>query len=127
MRKYKKTAHIKRLRGIQAEICRLRDKICQRCNRDHGKMDTSHIFPKGQYRSAQFLMENVKLLCYQCHRWWHENPIEATDWIQKYLGAEKYKLLHDTVKRTNHLVDRIFLDQTEIKLKELRDEYLAKN
>lgn len=125
MRKYKKTAHIKRLRAIQAECCRLRDKVCQRCGSGGGKLDTSHVFPKGKHPSMQFLMENVKLLCsLKCHKyWWHTHPIEATKWFKEKF-PERYKFL---LKKSQEsiLVDRVFLDQVEIYLKELRAEYLS--
>ena len=25
--------------------------------------------------------------------WWHKNPLEAHDWLQKYIGQERYEYL----------------------------------
>lgn len=124
MKKFKKGVVIRRLRRLLSEVVHLRDQKCQRCGREEGKLDTSHIFPKGHYPSMQFLMENVKLLCYQCHRWWHENPILATDWVKKYLGAERYQMLLEASQRST-TINQVFLEQTEIRLKELKSELMG--
>lgn len=124
MKKFNKGVVIRRLRRLQSEVCHLRDKKCQRCEKEDGKLDTSHIFPKGHYPSMQFLMENVKILCYRCHRWWHENPVLATDWVKKYLGSEKYEMLLSASQRIT-TINQVFLIQTEIKLKELKSELLG--
>ena len=117
MKKFKKGVVIRRLRRLLSEYCHLRDKKCQRCHRTSGKLDTSHIFPKGHYPSMQFLTENVKLLCFQCHRRWHEHPIWATFWIKQYLGEARYNALIE-ISKTTKTVDRVFLEETEINLKE---------
>lgn len=124
MKKFKKGVVIRRLRRLQAEVCHLRDQKCQRCGREEGKLDTSHIFPKGHYPSMQFLMENVKLLCYQCHRWWHENPILATDWVKKYLSLEVYQNLLSASQRSE-TVNQDFLERAELKMKELKSELMG--
>ncbi len=84
-------------------------------------MDTSHIYPKGRYKSLQFLPTNSKLLCVQCHFWWHENPVEAGKWVEHYLGPSRYKSLQERA-REHILVNREFLEDTERKLKRWRDK-----
>ena len=125
MKKYKKGVVVRRLRIKFAKLIKLRDQKCVRCGREDGSLQASHIFPKGSYPSMQFLPENAKLLCYQCHAiFWHLNPILATGWIKKYLGMEQYRLLVETSQRTRS-VDRLFLEKTELWLKEWESELTA--
>jgi Bacteriophage Lambda NinG protein len=56
-------------------------------------LDTSHIFAKSVYPHIQFDLDNVILQCRHCHKWWHANIQEAKEWIEKYLGAEQYRIL----------------------------------
>jgi len=124
-RKYSKRNHVKRLRRLLSEVIHLRDKVCQRCNKADGKLDTSHIFPKGSYPSLQFLPDNVKLLCFRCHRiFWHNNPVEASKWLLEYLTPSKYEHLRSLTQQTN-TINRPFLEQSEIMLKEYRAELLG--
>ena len=97
----------------------MRDKKCQKCGNPDSKLDASHIFPKKTYPSMQFMPENAKLLCgYPCHLfWWHQHPVAAGEWIKDYLGEEKYEFLLKRSQETR-TVNRVFLEQAEIKLKE---------
>lgn len=126
MKKYNKTAHVHRLRVLLREVMLLvYGHKCARCGKEDSKIDTSHIFPKGTYKTMQFLVENVKPLCYYCHQhFWHANPIKATAWVKEYLGKEKYAELQKKTLTTNTF-NRTFLDQEEIRLKELRAEILG--
>lgn len=115
---------MRRLRKLLSEVVRLRDKKCVRCGRSEGKLDCSHIFPKGRYPSMQFLLDNVKVLCFNCHRnFWHLNPVLANDWVRKYLGSEKYNALKEVAQMTR-LITRQFLDDSEKILLEQKEEFL---
>ena len=71
------------------ELCktyvRLRDhNICQRC----GKMvvgrqaHTSHVVPKSHGNILRYDDQNLKVMCNYCHKWWHGNPIESSEWFE---------------------------------------------
>lgn len=36
---------------------------------------------------------NAKALCNNCHRWWHSNPTEATEWLIGVVGQARYDRL----------------------------------
>ena len=66
----------------------------------------------------QFLPDNAKILCYQCHiQWWHKSPIEATQWISAYLGGAKYQWLL-LKSRESETINETWLKQTEDALHE---------
>ena len=68
----------------------------------------------------QFELDNVKLLCFNCHRnFWHLNPVLANDWVRKWMGSEKYKNLKDSANIQNVLMNRVWLDAKETELKTL--------
>jgi Protein of unknown function (DUF2726) len=59
-----------------------------------GYLQASHIFPEGIYHSMKFDPENMPGMCTQHHiYWWHENPLDAHNWLRKYLGEERYNYL----------------------------------
>jgi hypothetical protein len=75
-------------------------------------LDDSHIFPKGKYPLARFLVENNVLQCRWCHEWWHAHIQEAAEWIRQYLGQRKYQELLEAV--TNP--DPMFRDLTKVEI-----------
>jgi hypothetical protein len=52
----------------------------------------AHIVAKGCGASwRRFDVLNIILLCYRCHRWWHDNPTESGKWFaEKYPDREVY-------------------------------------
>jgi hypothetical protein len=60
-------------------------------------LDDSHIFPKGKYPLARFLVDNNVLQCRWCHEWYGENPDAGAEWIEYYLGIRKYRQLEQQV------------------------------
>lgn len=128
MRKYSKRAQINRMRRLLSECVKLRDKKCVRCGKEDGKLDCSHIFPKGRFSSMQFELENVKLLCFNCHRnFWHLNPVLANDWVRKWMGSEKYENLKETANTQNVLINRGWLDSKETELKNALEGFRREN
>ena len=124
MKKFKIGVVVRRLDREFSRLIKLRDKKCQRCGREDGTLQCSHVYPKGTYRSMRWEPDNAKLLCYRCHLWWHLNPVLAADWLREYLGVTKVNLLRDASQITQ-LVDRMFLLNIEIKLKEFESELTA--
>src|SRR3990167_7762513 len=62
-------------------------------------LQLSHIYPKGEYHNLEFEFDNVKILCKRCHLfWWHKNPVEAVEWLEKIIEKkrlDRLKLLKD--------------------------------
>ena len=87
----------------KVEVRERDDGKCQRCGRTTGVMNCSHIYPEGQYHSLSAEPINMKLLCFQCHMWWHENPLEAGKWIRQKF-PDRLKIL-DKMARQNNKVD----------------------
>lgn len=59
-----------------------------------GALQASHIFPEGIYHSMKFDPENIIAACYGHHiGWWHKNPLEAHNWLQKHIGQARYEYL----------------------------------
>lgn len=60
-----------------------RDKgLCQKCKRPGHHC--SHVFSKGAHPNPfiRFEKQNLKLLCWECHEWWHKNPEQAMLWFE---------------------------------------------
>jgi len=107
------------LRELLREAALLRDKNkCIRCG--HLKrLSTSHIYPKGRYKTMEYDLDNVKILCYSCHlQFWHKNPIEAKEWLDSKLPKERLqrlKLMSQTSRKMpNYNSIKLYLEQ-EIK------------
>lgn len=72
-----------------SEFIKKRDCYCQRCGKSDGKLECSHIFSR-RHQGLRYDEHNAKLLCFSCHRWWHENPLEAVEWLKTIIGVERY-------------------------------------
>ena len=83
----------KKLYALLHAIVRLRDG--PRCLRHGGtdRLQMSHIYPKGRHKLMEFLTINVKLLCPDCHAWWHANPAKAREWLKTAIPVERQKKL----------------------------------
>lgn len=76
-----------KLDSLFSKYVRLRDKFCRRCyTRD--QLECSHIVGRANLAGRWHHM-NAIALCRDCHRWWHHNPNDASDWLK-----EKYPLLY---------------------------------
>ena len=80
---------------------------CQRCKSRNNILQCSHVLPKGRYKSLRYNPVNVTCLCAGCHKWfWHESPLEATEWFKTtfperwiYLTEAKKKITKMNVER----------------------------
>ena len=64
---------------------------CEWCKRENepGKLQISHILPKGSHPKIRHYKPNVLLLCYHCHLGlWHKDPIKAWEFIRDYKGED---------------------------------------
>lgn len=86
----KKTPKKRIQNRIEKELrtyCRLRDKNqCQKCDRYVTGVSSqmSHVIGRGQNGRLKYDPQNVKILCPECHRWWHANPPESGVWFREY-------------------------------------------
>jgi 5-methylcytosine-specific restriction endonuclease McrA len=96
----------KRINALLHELVRLRDReSCRRCGTTE-RLQLSHIYPKGRYRSMEFDPWNVKLLCVGCHLyWWHKNPIEAWEWLKTVWPEKELARLKLMSNTTGHRFD----------------------
>lgn len=83
----------KRLDDLCREIVRIRDKdTCQHCGKHVEGQDShpSHVVPKGKGASQRrWDLLNIKVLCFSCHRWWHDNPTESGRWFVEAFPARQ--------------------------------------
>ena len=65
----------------------------------------SHIKSKGAYPHLKFDLQNMILLCYNCHIGkWHHEPTEAGVWFKKTF-PERYRYLEKVKNvRTHHSI-----------------------
>lgn len=104
---------------------RQRDKmICQKCDKEiqsyigsDGQVkapgaDTSHVFCKNVYKSLKYDEYNLKLMCMACHKWWHNVPIESSEWFKEkfphrwdYLQKEKIIIKKMTIVQIEELIE----------------------
>ena len=75
-----------------SEFIKKRDVYCQKCGKSDGKLECSHIFSR-RHQGLRYDEDNAKLLCFGCHRWWHENPPEAIEWLKSIIGEDAYNKL----------------------------------
>ncbi len=77
--------------SVFSQCIRLRDKNkCQKC----GKKGTqnSHFYGR-RYESTRFEPDNCMTICFSCHRFFHENPVEQVEFMKKRLGEKRFDSL----------------------------------
>ena len=108
-------------RGLNLRMldCLLREVVlrrdgfkCRKCDRGKqrgrgGGLQAAHIFPKGQYPSMRYELQNVVCLCASCHIYgpdaWHRHPIAAQEWAKEHFGTDYlWRLSVTALTRTQH-------------------------
>jgi hypothetical protein len=56
---------------------------CERCGRSDGKLDACHIIGRQNFR-LRWEPRNGMCLCFRCHGWWHDHPLESGPWITNH-------------------------------------------
>ena len=92
--------------------------ICCRCLQYKGYegLQVAHFWGR-RYRSIRFDESNVCPLCFSCHQYFHENPLEYVEFFRKYLGEEGFDLLQARMRQIGKIdreAIRLYL-QEEIK------------
>ncbi len=97
---------------------RCRDRmVCQKCRKEilnPQGADTSHVFCKKTYKSLKYDEYNLKILCMWCHKWWHNNPLESSDWFKTEF-PDRWRYL----MKEKNIIRKI----TEVQIDELLDHY----
>lgn len=83
-----------------SEFIRLRDGCCMKCGKPGtetkagmiGGLECSHIFSRS-HTATRYDPDNAKTMCFKDHRWWHENPPDAVEWLKSIIGQQAYDLL----------------------------------
>ena len=107
---------IDRLDVLVSKIVRGRDHQCVECGRypeDGFQLTHAHIFPRDNM-SVRFDPHNGVTLCFPCHRWYQDHPIEFKVWVIRLIGQEKY----DSLERQARTIE----DYPEWRLKDLYRE-----
>lgn len=130
-KKSKRKKLTEKLDGLIRQIVRLRDdNRCQKCGKFIEGSDSQpcHVVPKGKGASLRrFDLLNIFLGCMHCHRWWHENILDANDWFKekfptRYAYLEIYRGGKPCPISTAEMESLV--ETCEQKLKELKGEQL---
>lgn len=70
---------------------RARDKVCQRCGTTEG-LQCSHFISR-RYLAVRFNPLNAEALCFRCHKFFTERPLEADQRAREQLGEYVYEEL----------------------------------
>lgn len=72
---------------------------CQRCGRgpDKVQLQCSHIYTRANL-AVRWDLLNATCLCAACHRWWHQNPKDAIEWLEGIYTPEKLRQLTERAR-----------------------------
>lgn len=73
---------------------KLRNGVCERCRRNVGyaRLQVSHYHGRRK-QSVRFDPLNISVICFSCHRFFTENPLDHTEWFKNRLGEKEFKKL----------------------------------
>jgi 5-methylcytosine-specific restriction endonuclease McrA len=107
---------------LAGTIAKQRDKYkCQHCGRTKTKgykIDASHVIPKETNKWLAANPENIKALCARCHRWWHNNPLEAGLWYSETFPVLANKLRTENQNKPKQLPSVVYWRQLKTELSE---------
>ena len=101
--------------GIKREACdkwfsdviRLKaNHTCECCHNQDRQMHCCHIYGRGA-KSVRWSIDNALCMCSYCHRYFTENPIAFTNFLQVYLGKGHMEMLNEkwrVILKTNKLL-----------------------
>lgn len=110
-----------KLWSVVKDYIRLRDKNkCQRCSKEvRGQgAHTSHVYCKKVYYSMKYDEWNLKLLCFWCHKLWHNNPLD-NGWFEQCF-PERY----DYLQERKQIVRKLTLMDLEDKIGYYKDKII---
>lgn len=102
---------IDKLDSLVSNVVAVRSK-CERCGKTY-KLESHHIFYR-RFMATRFDLDNLILLCLDCHKFAHSYKKKFTEWVKKYLGKEKYEALKEKHNQvTKYTIEDLF---TKLKL-----------
>jgi hypothetical protein len=71
---------------------------CECCQRTDGQMELAHIFGR-RHKSVRWDTLNGLCLSHTCHRYYTENPVEFTRFLEGYVGRGYLDILYEKKER----------------------------
>ena len=72
--------------------------VCQKCGAVHNKSSTglhcSHNFGR-RHRTIRWCKDNALALCFNCHKWYGENPADSGRWLEDFIGEGTIQILRE--------------------------------
>lgn len=103
------------------------DWTCQRCNKKYppptNSLHSAHFHGRRK-KSVRFEPDNACALCFFCHQYFHENPVDHVNFMQVRLGKRRYDCLlvaANVIKKPDYEAIKIWL-KAMIKGQETKDE-----
>ena len=96
---------------------------CEKCGKGDKRMECSHIFSR-KHRTIRWCKENAMCKCNYCHRWWHQNPLDAAAWFVSKVGEAFVEILkekRDSKVRVSKLEEKEIAAHYRAELKKLED------
>ena len=93
---------------------------CERCGNYVGfsRLQCSHFHGRRK-KSVRWNEDNACALCFTCHRYLTENPLEHTEWYRQKIGEDKFLMLQiqaDQIGKPDEELTKLYLKQ---KIKEI--------
>ena len=89
---------------------------CVRCGKSapEYKIDWSHVYSRAN-RAIRWHPYNSKALCFHCHKWYGENPLDSAQWFQQkfpYRYARLQELKHEVAPPIEVQYEQVLLQLT---------------
>jgi 5-methylcytosine-specific restriction endonuclease McrA len=110
----------RKLDKLWSQIIHKRDKSCTFCGRDHGKMDANHIMSR-RHNATRWDVRNGNLLCFNCHRRFHDDPPWGAMRAELLVGEELYREFQ-VVSTGIKPFDRVVYEVTLVELNRISKE-----
>ena len=81
--------------------------VCEHClcTFPIGKLQISHLFGR-RHKAVRWSERNVSVLCFTCHRQFHESPVDHVNWFMGKRGQQEYDLLLAELRTPAKYIDR---------------------
>lgn len=96
---------------------------CEKCGKADKRMECSHIYSR-KHRTIRWCKDNAMCKCNYCHRWWHQNPLDAAAWFLSKVGEAFVEILkekRDSKVRVSKLEEKEIAAHYRAELKKLED------
>ena len=114
--------------SLAKQVAKERDnRVCQKCHKRnlrghdcHG----SHVIPVS--RDGRLASEplNIKVLCFKCHTWWHEHPIDSGEWFrQRFPDRVEYLESQHVLNNSLGTIPMAWFENRLAELQEMLSEY----